>query len=66
MYRRLLPSYNSPQAIEAHRKEAFDLINETHTLVLAVPRRKDQRKYRSQTVYIYQNLLQSPNYFDAL
>ncbi len=33
--------YNQITAIEDLRKEAFKLLDETHTLVLAVPRRRD-------------------------
>ncbi len=47
MYRSLLKHYTDTAAIEALRKEAYKILNENHTLALAIRRRSDQRRYRS-------------------
>ena len=42
-------------------------MDENYTLVFAIPRKRDVRKYKSQSQYVYQNVLSRPDltYFEA-
>lgn len=53
MYRRTLPLMTDFAHLESRRKFAIGLIQNIFTALEAVPRHKDQRKYRSQCWYFY-------------
>ena len=57
MYRSMLKQYTDLAAIEVLRKEAYKILNENHTLALAIRRRSDQRRYRSESVWIQKSLM---------
>jgi hypothetical protein len=47
MYRRHLPLLTDRAAIEKKRKEAFLLLEDIFTLIEAVPRPQDKKKFKS-------------------
>jgi hypothetical protein len=57
MYRSMLKQYTDLAAIEVLRREAYKILNENHTLALAIRRRSDQRRYRSESVWIQKSLM---------
>ena len=52
-----MSQYACKAHIEKLRMEAFRLMDQNFTLALAIDRDRDQRKVRSQNLYIYENYL---------
>ena len=55
MYRRMIPLMSDIKHIETKRKEVYSLMQELFIAAEGIARDRDQRKYWSQVLYIYED-----------